>query len=243
MIKVQNVSKIYNSTEVATNALDNVSFEIKKGEFVAIIGPSGSGKSTLMHIIGALDLPSSGKYLIDGTDISKMPDDELSEIRNKKIGFVFQSYNLLPRISALDNVILPMKYAGLSLDERTQRAQEVLKAVGLENKMQNNPNQLSGGQKQRVAIARSLSMKPAIILADEPTGNLPTSQTNEIMDIFEKLNKEGNTIIIITHEEAVASRAKRIISIVDGKIVKDTKKKWIFWRYLKNLLVFLKVIN
>lgn len=230
MIKVQNVSKIYNSTEVATNALDDVSFEIKKGEFVAIIGPSGSGKSTLMHIIGALDLPSSGKYLINDIDISKMSDDELSEIRNKQIGFVFQSYNLLPRISALDNVLLPMKYAGISNSERIERAQEVLKAVGLENKMQNNPSQLSGGQKQRVAIARALSMKPAIILADEPTGNLPTSQTKEIMDIFEKLNKEGNTIIIITHEEAVASRAKRIISIVDGKIVKDNKKKWIFWR-------------
>jgi len=225
MIKIQDVSKIYNSTEVATTALDKVNFEINDGEFVAIIGPSGSGKSTLMHIIGALDLPTSGNYLINGIDISKMTDDELSEIRNKQIGFVFQSYNLLPRISALDNVILPMKYAGMPPAERVIRAEEVLKAVGLENKMQNNPNQLSGGQKQRVAIARALSMKPAIILADEPTGNLPTSQTNEIMDIFENLNKEGNTIIIITHEEAVAKRAKRIISIVDGKIVKDTKKK------------------
>jgi putative ABC transport system ATP-binding protein len=225
MIKIQDVSKIYNSTEVATTALDKVNFEINNGEFVAIIGPSGSGKSTLMHIIGALDLPTSGNYLINGIDISKMTDDELSEIRNKQIGFVFQSYNLLSRISALDNVILPMKYAGIPSAERISRAEEVLKAVGLENKMQNNPNQLSGGQKQRVAIARALSMKPAIILADEPTGNLPTSQTNEIMDIFEKLNKEGNTIIIITHEEAVAKRAKRIISIVDGKIVKDTKKK------------------
>jgi len=225
MIKIQDVSKIYNSTEVATTALDKVNFEINDGEFVAIIGPSGSGKSTLMHIIGALDLPTSGNYLINGIDISKMTDDELSEIRNKQVGFVFQSYNLLPRISALDNVILPMKYAGMPPAERVIRAEEVLKAVGLENKMQNNPNQLSGGQKQRVAIARALSMKPAIILADEPTGNLPTSQTNEIMDIFENLNKEGNTIIIITHEEAVAKRAKRIISIVDGKIVKDTKKK------------------
>ena len=231
MIKIQDVSKIYNSTEVATTALDKVNFEINDGEFVAIIGPSGSGKSTLMHIIGALDLPTSGNYLINGIDISKMTDDELSEIRNKQVGFVFQSYNLLPRISALDNVILPMKYAGMPPAERVIRAEEVLKAVGLENKMQNNPNQLSGGQKQRVAIARALSMKPAIILADEPTGNLPTSQTNEIMDIFENLNKEGNTIIIITHEEAVAKRAKRIISIVDGKIVKDTKKKWVFLRY------------
>lgn len=225
MIKIQNVSKIYNSTEVATKALDDVSFEIKKGEFVAIIGPSGSGKSTLMHIIGALDLPSSGSYSINGTDISRMSDDELSEIRNKEIGFVFQSYNLLPRISALENVILPMKYAGIEKTKREERGLEVLTAVGLENKLQNKPNQLSGGQKQRVAIARALSMKPSIILADEPTGNLPTNQTNEIMDIFENLNQQGNTIIIITHEEAVAKRAKRVISIVDGKILKDTKRK------------------
>jgi len=225
MIKIQNVSKIYNSTEVATKALDDVSFEIKKGEFVAIIGPSGSGKSTLMHIIGALDLPSSGSYSINGTDISRMSDDELSEIRNKEIGFVFQSYNLLPRISALENVILPMKYAGIEKTKRDERGLEVLTAVGLENKLQNKPNQLSGGQKQRVAIARALSMKPSIILADEPTGNLPTNQTNEIMDIFENLNQQGNTIIIITHEEAVAKRAKRVISIVDGKILKDTKRK------------------
>lgn len=228
MIKIQNVSKIYNSTEVATKALDDVSFEIKKGEFVAIIGPSGSGKSTLMHIIGALDLPSSGSYSINGTDISRMSDDELSEIRNKEIGFVFQSYNLLPRISALENVILPMKYAGIEKTKRDERGLEVLTAVGLENKLQNKPNQLSGGQKQRVAIARALSMKPSIILADEPTGNLPTNQTNEIMDIFENLNQQGNTIIIITHEEAVAKRAKRVISIVDGKILKDTKRKWNF---------------
>lgn len=225
MIKIQNVSKIYNSTEVATKALDDVSFEIKKGEFVAIIGPSGSGKSTLMHIIGALDLPSSGSYSINNIDISRMSDDELSEIRNKEIGFVFQSYNLLPRISALENVILPMKYAGIEKTKREERGLEVLTAVGLENKLQNKPNQLSGGQKQRVAIARALSMKPSIILADEPTGNLPTNQTNEIMDIFENLNQQGNTIIIITHEEAVAKRAKRVISIVDGKILKDTKKK------------------
>lgn len=225
MIKVDNVSKVYNSTEVATVALDSISFEIKKGEFVAIIGPSGSGKSTLMHILGALDVPSSGHYFINGVDISKMTDDELSDIRNKEIGFVFQSYNLLPRISALENVILPMKYAGIEKSKRTNRAIEVLTAVGLENRLQNNPNQLSGGQKQRVAIARALSMNPSIILADEPTGNLPTNQTNEIMDILENLNKEGNTVIVITHEEAVARRAKRVISIVDGKIVKDAKQK------------------
>lgn len=225
MIKVKNVSKVYNTTELATTALDDVSFEIKKGEFVAIIGPSGSGKSTLMHILGALDLPSSGHYLINDTDISKMTDDELSEIRNREIGFVFQSYNLLSRISALENVMLPMKYAGVPKDQRLERAKEVLTAVGLENRMQNNPNQLSGGQKQRVAIARALSLNPSIILADEPTGNLPTSQTNEIMEILEKLNSQGNTIIVITHEEAVAKRAQRIISIVDGKIVKDAKKK------------------
>jgi len=226
MLKIQNVSKIYNSTEVATKALDNVSFEIKKGEFVAIIGPSGSGKSTLMHIIGALDLPTEGKYFINEKDISKMNDDELSDIRNKEIGFVFQSFNLLPRVSALDNVTLPMKYAGIEKDIREKRGLEVLESVGLGDKIKNNPNQLSGGQKQRVAIARALTMNPSIILADEPTGNLPTSQTHEIMDIFETLNKKGNTIIVITHEEAVAKRAKRIITITDGKILKDTKKKW-----------------
>ena len=225
MLKIQNVSKIYNSTEVATKALDNVSFEIKKGEFVAIIGPSGSGKSTLMHIIGALDLPTEGKYFINEKDISKMNDDELSDIRNKEIGFVFQSFNLLPRVSALDNVTLPMKYAGIEKDIREKRGLEVLESVGLGDKIKNNPNQLSGGQKQRVAIARALTMNPSIILADEPTGNLPTSQTHEIMDIFETLNKKGNTIIVITHEEAVAKRAKRIITITDGKILKDTKKK------------------
>lgn len=226
MLKIQNISKIYNSTEVATKALDDVSFEINKGEFVAIIGPSGSGKSTLMHIIGALDLPTTGCYSINGKDISKMTEDELSEIRNKEIGFVFQSYNLLPRVNALGNVVLPMKYAGSNVDERVKRGTEVLKAVGLGDKLLNNPNQLSGGQKQRVAIARALTMNPSLILADEPTGNLPTSQTKEIMDIFEELNKQGNTIVIITHEEAVAKRAKRVITITDGKIIKDVIKKW-----------------
>ncbi|RJR26467.1 ABC transporter ATP-binding protein [candidate division WWE3 bacterium] len=225
MLKIENITKTYNNGDVKTVALDGVSFEIEHGEFVSIMGPSGSGKSTLMHILGALDVPTSGKYVLNGKNVEAMSDDELADIRNKEIGFVFQAYNLLARTSALKNVALPMVYAGLSKKERVERAKEVLEAVGLKDKINNMPNQLSGGQKQRVAIARSLSMKPSIILADEPTGNLPTSQTHEIMDIFSKLNNEGHTIIIITHEEAVASRTKRVITLVDGKIQKDEEKK------------------
>jgi putative ABC transport system ATP-binding protein len=223
MLLLENVSKVYNTEEIQTKALDNISFEIKKGEFVAIVGPSGSGKSTLMHILGALDIPTSGSYSINGTNIEKMDDDELAEIRNKEIGFVFQSYNLLARTSALQNVILPMSYAGYAEDRKVKRATELLNSVGLGDKLQNNPAQLSGGQKQRVAIARSLAMNPSIILADEPTGNLPSNQTQEIMDLFEELHNLGHTIIVITHEESVAERTKRIISIVDGKVISDKK--------------------
>jgi putative ABC transport system ATP-binding protein len=223
MLLLENVSKVYNTDEIQTKALDNISFEIKKGEFVAIVGPSGSGKSTLMHILGALDIPTSGSYSINGTNIEKMDDDELAEIRNKEIGFVFQSYNLLARTSALQNVILPMSYAGYAEDRKVKRATELLNSVGLGDKLQNNPAQLSGGQKQRVAIARSLAMNPSIILADEPTGNLPSNQTQEIMDLFEELHNLGHTIIVITHEESVAERTKRIISIVDGKVISDKK--------------------
>ena len=223
MLLLENVSKVYNTEEIQTKALDNISFEIKKGEFVAIVGPSGSGKSTLMHILGALDIPTSGSYSINGTNIEKMDDDELAEIRNKEIGFVFQSYNLLARTSAIQNVILPMSYAGYSEDRKVKRATELLNSVGLGDKLQNNPAQLSGGQKQRVAIARSLAMNPSIILADEPTGNLPSNQTQEIMDLFEELHNLGHTIIVITHEESVAERTKRTISIVDGKVISDKK--------------------
>jgi putative ABC transport system ATP-binding protein len=221
MLNLKNISKVYSNGDIATKALDNVSFTINKGEFVAIVGPSGSGKSTLMHIIGALDIPTSGTYIINGKNVEKMKEDELAEIRNKEIGFVFQSYNLLSRTSAIKNVMLPMAYAGIKKRERQLKAEQVLKSVGLEDKTENRPNQLSGGQKQRVAIARALSMSPSILLADEPTGNLPQKQGDEIMDIFENLNKKGHTVVVITHSEDIASRTKRIITLVDGKIVSD----------------------
>jgi len=221
MIQIAGVSKIYNTGDVETRALDNVSFEIKKGEFLAIMGPSGSGKSTLMHILGALDRPTSGKYILDGENVENLDDDQLAEIRNKKIGFVFQSFNLLPRTSALKNVTLPMMYGGLPKEERLEVARKYLDMVGLSDRLNNTPSQLSGGQQQRVAIARSMVMNPAIILADEPTGNIASTQAEEIMAIFQKLNDEGRTIIMITHEADIAEHAKRIIHIRDGKIVED----------------------
>ena len=221
MIQISGVSKIYTTGDVETIALDNVSFEIKKGEFLAIMGPSGSGKSTLMHILGALDRPTSGKYILDGENVENLDDDQLAGIRNKKIGFVFQSYNLLPRTSALKNVTLPMIYGGVSKEKRLEVAKKYLDMVGLSDRLNNTPSQLSGGQQQRVAIARSLVMDPAIILADEPTGNIATAQAEEIMAIFQKLNNEGRTIIMITHEADIAEHAKRIIHIRDGKIVED----------------------
>jgi putative ABC transport system ATP-binding protein len=221
IITIKNLSKIYKTDVLETIALDNVSFEVKKGEFVAIMGPSGSGKSTLMHILGALDKPTSGEYILDGKNVEKLSDDELSEIRNKKIGFIFQSYNLLPRTTTVKNVMLPMTYAGIPLEEREAKAIKYLQLVGLGDRLKHTSNQLSGGQQQRVAIARSLSMHPSIILADEPTGNIATSQAEEIMSIFQKINQEGNTIIMITHEPDIALHAKRIIVIRDGKIVSD----------------------
>ena len=223
MIEVKKLSKIYSNGGVETQALFDVSFKIDKGEFVAIIGPSGSGKSTLMHILGALDKPTSGEYILNGKNVENMKKDELAEIRNKEIGFVFQSYNLLPRISSLKNVMLPMAYGGIPKKERIKKAEGMLKVVGLEDKLGSVPNQLSGGQKQRVAIARALTMEPAIILADEPTGNLPTNQSNEIISLFEELNKNGHTVIVITHNDEIAKKAKRILTLVDGRIVKDQK--------------------
>lgn len=208
---------------VETVALSNISFEIKKGEFVAIMGPSGSGKSTLMHILGALDLPTQGEYILDGENVSRLSDDDLAGIRNRKIGFVFQAYNLLPRITALKNVMLPMVYGGVPKKEREGQAQKYLEMVGLGNRLHHMSNQLSGGQQQRVAIARALVMNPAIVLADEPTGNIASIQAEEIMGIFQKLNKEGHTIVMITHEHDIAQHAKRIIHIRDGKIVTDGK--------------------
>lgn len=225
MLEVKNISKVYKNGGVDTVALNQVSFKIDKGEFLAIIGPSGSGKSTLMHILGALDIPTSGEYILNGINVEEMDDNELAKIRNKEIGFVFQAYNLLPRNSALKNVMLPMMYADIPKKERQEKALKALADVGLSNKLHNTPNQLSGGQKQRVAIARALVMNPSIILADEPTGNLPTKQSAEIMDIFATLNDMGHTVIVITHEDEIASRAKRIITLVDGKILSDKKGK------------------
>ncbi|MEO8581185.1 MAG: ABC transporter ATP-binding protein [Patescibacteria group bacterium] len=225
MIKASHLSKVYKTDLLETVALADVSFEIKKGEFVAIMGPSGSGKSTLMHILGALDLPSTGEYVLDGENVSKLTDDELADIRNRKIGFIFQAFNLLPRTTALKNVMLPMMYAGISKSEREARAKKFLTMVGLEHRMYHTSGQLSGGQQQRVAIARGLAMSPAILLADEPTGNIATAQADEIMGIFQHLNDQGHTIIMITHEPDIAEHAKRIIHVRDGKIVQDQKNK------------------
>jgi putative ABC transport system ATP-binding protein len=220
MINVSHLSKIYKMGTVQTVALNDVSFSINKGEFVAIMGPSGSGKSTLMHILGVLDSPTKGTYILDGEDVGKLSKDQLAEIRNKKIGFVFQSFNLLPRTTALKNVALPMIYAGIPKKERLKRAKIILTQVGLGDRMEHTSNQLSGGQMQRVAIARALAMNPAIILADEPTGNISSSQSDEIMRLFQNLQKQGHTIVMITHESSVAAYAQRIIYIKDGKIEK-----------------------
>lgn len=221
MITVSHISKVYRNDDVETVALRDISFNIKKGEFVAIMGPSGSGKSTLMHILGALDTPTSGRYVLDGEEVSELSDDQLAEIRNRKIGFIFQAFNLLPRRTALQNVVLPMTYAGIAKQEREERAMKYLKMVGLGDRMSHTSNQLSGGQQQRVAIARGLAMNPSILLADEPTGNIASNQASEIMEIFQQLNDEGHTIIMITHEPDIAEHAKRVIHIKDGAIVGD----------------------
>lgn len=225
IIEVKEMSKIYRISDVETVALNNISFSITKGEYVAIMGPSGSGKSTLMHILGALDTPTTGTYTLDSHTVEKMSSDELAEIRNKKIGFVFQAYNLLPRTNAIKNVMLPMRYADIPIIECQQKAEKLLDLVGLSDRKYHLTNQLSGGQQQRVAIARALSMNPAILLADEPTGNIASSQAEEIMNIFQKLNNDGHTIVMITHEPDIANHAKRVITIKDGSIIKDTKKK------------------
>jgi putative ABC transport system ATP-binding protein len=225
LIQFQDIHKTYVTGPVRYEALRGVSLKINKGEFVAIMGPSGSGKSTMMHIMGALDVPSSGKYLLKGKNVGDYDEDELAEIRNQEIGFVFQSFNLLPRTTVLKNVERPMMYAGISAKERKKRAGECLKIVGLEEVAGNLSNHLSGGQIQRVAIARALVMKPAILLADEPTGNLDSATANEIMGFFSELNRQERTIVVITHEEEIAKYAKRVISIRDGKIEKISDKK------------------
>ena len=224
LIDVKNLKKSYLVGDMNLNILKGIDITIENGEFVAIMGPSGSGKSTFMNILGCLDKPSSGKYFLDGTDIGKLSSDKLAEIRNRKIGFVFQGFNLLSRTSAIENVELPMIYAGVPADERFNRAKKALEKVGLRERMDHQPNQLSGGQQQRVAIARAIVNEAPIIFADEPTGNLDTKMSVEIMELFTKLNKDlGRTIILVTHEEDIALYADRIIKIVDGEIHSDDK--------------------
>ncbi len=221
IIKIENLCKVYQNGSIKVEALKKINFSVEKGEFVSIMGPSGSGKSTLMNIIGCLDRSSSGCYELDGVDISSLDDVKLAKIRNLKIGFVFQSFNLLSRVTALQNVELPMIYAGIRAKERRTKAKEALERVGLAQRMHHKPNELSGGQKQRVAIARSLVNSPAIILADEPTGNLDSESGEEIMAIFQELNREGVTVVLVTHEPDIAEHTKRIISFKDGFLVKD----------------------
>lgn len=222
MIEVQNIVKIYKSGNVETEALKGVSLKINNGEFVAIIGPSGSGKSTLMHILGCLDTPTSGEYFFEGKNVSNLSDDKLADLRKNKIGFVFQSFNLLPRTSVIRNVVLPLVYAGVKKDERERRAKTALKDAGLdEARFHHLSNQLSGGQMQRVAIARALVNDPSLIFADEPTGNLDSKTGEVVLRTFQNLNKQGRTIILITHEKYIAEHAKRIISFKDGEIVED----------------------
>ena len=221
IIRVEGLSKIYDTGKIQVEALRNVNLSIEKNEYVAIMGASGSGKSTLMNILGCLDRLTEGKYILDDVDVSTLEGNELAVIRNKKIGFVFQAFNLLPRLSALSNVELPMVYAGLSKSERMKKAKAALERVGLGDRMHHKPNELSGGQKQRVAIARALVNDPAIILADEPTGNLDTRSSEEIMNIFEDLNNEGVTIVMVTHERDIAQHTKRAVVFRDGEIISD----------------------
>ena len=225
LIKLQDIGKRYVIGSEEIFALRGVDLEIYKGEFVALMGPSGSGKSTLMNILGCLDTPTKGSYVLNGTDVSNLNDNELAEIRNKEIGFVFQTFNLLPRSSSLENVALPLVYAGIAKEARTTRAIEVLDSVGLGNRMYHKPNELSGGQRQRVAVARALVNNPAIILADEPTGNLDTKTSIEIMGLIEEIHQKGNTIILVTHEEDIAKHAHRIVRMRDGAIESDEQNK------------------
>ncbi|MFB1003479.1 MAG: ABC transporter ATP-binding protein [Bacteroidia bacterium] len=218
LIDLKNIFKTYQMGTTQINALNGLNCEIGKGEYVALMGPSGSGKSTLMNVIGCLDSPTSGAYTLNGNDVSKMSDDDLAKVRNVEIGFVFQSFNLLPRTSALENVALPLVYAGISKKERLERAQLVLEKVGLGDRGDHKPNELSGGQRQRVAIARALINNPSIVLADEPTGNLDSTSSLEIMSLFEEIHAEGNTVVMVTHEEDIAKYAKRTIRMIDGKL-------------------------
>ncbi|MFM7018297.1 ABC transporter ATP-binding protein [Flavobacterium sp.] len=225
LIQITNIKRDFQLGNETINVLKGIDLQINKGEYVALMGPSGSGKSTLMNLLGCLDTPTSGTYILNGNDVSQMHDDDLAEIRNKEIGFVFQTFNLLPRTTALDNVALPMIYAGYSKTDRTIRATEVLKQVGLDDRMDHQPNQISGGQRQRVAVARALVNKPSIILADEPTGNLDSKTSVEIMKLFGDIHAAGNTVILVTHEEDIAKYAHRIIRLRDGMIESDNQNE------------------
>ncbi|HHT73584.1 MAG TPA: ABC transporter ATP-binding protein [Firmicutes bacterium] len=222
MLEAKGLTKVYHMGAEQVHALRGVSFTVESREYIAIMGPSGSGKSTLLHIVGCLDRPTSGELAIEDRDVRKATDNELAEIRNRKIGFVFQTFNLLPKATALENVELPLIYAGVRRRERRERAAAVLERVGLADRMGHRPSELSGGQRQRVAIARAIVTEPAFILADEPTGSLDTATGAQILDLFAELNSEGNTILLITHDEAVAARAQRVIRLLDGRIVSDT---------------------
>lgn len=221
LVEVRDICKIYNPGENEVRALDHVDVTIEENEFVAIIGHSGSGKSTLMNMLGCLDVPTSGSYFLHGQDVSAMTDDELSDVRNKEIGFIFQGFNLIPNLTAEENVELPLIYRGVGRRERRELAQAALKKVGLENRMQHRPSEMSGGQQQRVAIARAIAQAPPVILADEPTGNLDSGSTKEIMDILKQLHREGRTVILITHDNEIAAQAKRVIRIRDGRVEED----------------------
>jgi putative ABC transport system ATP-binding protein len=224
VIELRHVTKTYRLGEVEVHALQGVSLTVERGDFVAIMGASGSGKSTMMNIIGCLDVPSRGRYWLDGVDVRQLDDRDLARIRNRKIGFVFQSYNLIPRTSALANVELPLAYAGVSAKERAERAVEALQAVGLGDRLHHFPNELSGGQQQRAAVARAIATNPALVLADEPTGNLDTASSNDIMDIFSQLNAARRTVVLITHENDIAAYAKRVIRLRDGHIISDDRQ-------------------
>ena len=225
VIELKDIVKSYAMGDTTVYALNHLTVSFEKGKFTSIVGPSGSGKSTLMNVLGCLDRPTSGEYIIEGKNIARYTDDELAHTRNARIGFVFQSFNLLSRLSAVDNVALPLIYAGVDLKERTERAEKALTEVGLGARLYHKPNEMSGGQRQRVAIARALINDPAIIMADEPTGNLDTKSTLEIIDIFEKLNHMGKTVIMVTHEPELADMTQRILTIRDGKLIKDERRE------------------